>query len=107
MKNKKGFTLIEVILSIALIALIAVTILGIFGTGVRNIVRAGNRTEAVFQEQESIDSTINSYDSIEGEDTVLEIDFDGKFTVDVEGKIATSSENNIILKTFVPKPQPN
>jgi len=43
-RNNNGFTLVEVILSLAIIAIIAVSMLSLFGTGLLNITRAGNRT---------------------------------------------------------------
>lgn len=45
MKNK-GFTLIEVIVSLAIIGIIAVGMLTIFNTGLVNIVSAGERASA-------------------------------------------------------------
>ena len=47
MRNKKGFTLIELIVTIALIGIISVSMLTVFNTGLVNIVRAGVRTEGV------------------------------------------------------------
>ena len=47
MGNRKGFTIIELVLSIGIIGIIAVSFLSIFGTGFSNIVRAGVRTKAV------------------------------------------------------------
>lgn len=45
--NRKGFTLVEIIITLALIGIISVFILTVFDTGLINIVRAGLRTEAV------------------------------------------------------------
>jgi len=42
--NSNGFTLIELIVSIAIIAIIAVSMLSLFSTGLLNISRAGSRT---------------------------------------------------------------
>lgn len=47
MRNEKGFTLIELIISIALFGLIAVMLTSIFSNSLFNIVRAGKRTEVV------------------------------------------------------------
>lgn len=44
MKKRKGLTLVELIISLAIIGMIAVSMLHIFGTGLLNIIRAGNRT---------------------------------------------------------------
>lgn len=43
-KLSNGFTLIEVIVSLAIIAIIAVSMLSLFSTGLLNISRSGSRT---------------------------------------------------------------
>lgn len=43
-RKKNGLTLIELIVSMAIISVITVSMLNIFGTGLLNISRAGNRT---------------------------------------------------------------
>ncbi len=47
MKKQKGLTLIELLVSLALIGILAVTFLPMFSAGFANIVRAGLRTKAV------------------------------------------------------------
>jgi prepilin-type N-terminal cleavage/methylation domain-containing protein len=47
MENKKGFTLIELIVPIAIFGLITVTLISVFSNSFINIVRAGKRTEVV------------------------------------------------------------
>jgi prepilin-type N-terminal cleavage/methylation domain-containing protein len=101
MRNNKGFTLIEVIISIAIVGIISIPILGIFGTGIKNIVRAGERTEDVFVEQKIINEKMQDYD--EGEETIISVRFPDGLEIDVEGKIITSLEDGELLKTFVPK----
>jgi prepilin-type N-terminal cleavage/methylation domain-containing protein len=61
--KKNGFTLIEVILSLALIGLISVSVLGIFNSGLLNITRAGNRTEGTSKAQEDFVEDVVSYDN--------------------------------------------
>ena len=109
MKNNKGFTLIEVILAIAIIGIIAIPIFGIFGIGVKNIVSAGNRTEDVFTDQKSIINEINrEYSEINNPDGEKEIDikFSDDLTIKIQGKVVTTEDDDIEIKTFVPKPQP-
>lgn len=43
-KDEKGFTLVELIVSFAIIAIIATTMLNLFGAGLLNITKAGTRT---------------------------------------------------------------
>lgn len=109
MKNNKGLTLIEVVLTIAIIGIITIPILGIFSTGVRNIVSAGNRTEEVYAEQESVVSEISKeYDGIDTPDGEKELDiiFSEDLIIQIEGKVVTTGDDNIEITTFVPKPQP-
>lgn len=47
MKNKEGFTLIELIISIAIVGLLAVILTNVFSNSFVNIVRAGKRAEVV------------------------------------------------------------
>ena len=47
MKKNKGFTIIEIIVSLAIIGILAVVFMSVFSTGLVNIVRAGVRTKAV------------------------------------------------------------
>jgi len=108
MKNNKGFTLIEVIIAIAIVGIIAIPILGIFSTGVRNIVGAGNRTEDVFIEQRTIDNEINKeYSEIDTElsgEKELDIKFSDGLTIKIQGKVVTTQDDDVEITTFVPKP---
>lgn len=47
MNNRRGLTLVEVILTLAIIGIMAVTFLTIFNSSLLNIVRAGVRTDSV------------------------------------------------------------
>lgn len=58
MKKRKGLTLIETILSLAILGIIGVFILTVFGFSLNNIRRAGKRTEDVFQLGDEIDKII-------------------------------------------------
>lgn len=68
MKNYKGLTLIEVILSIAIIGIISISLLPIFNIGLKNIVNAGSRTKNVYEAQTSINNFIQGYDNLGGKD---------------------------------------
>lgn len=66
MKVKDGFTLIEVIVSIAIMGIVAISMLTVFNAGLVNIIRAGNRTEAVYDaEADLVESpAVLSYENI-------------------------------------------
>lgn len=53
--RKKGMTLIEVVISIAILGIIAASFLTMFSNGFSNIFIAGNRTRALAKAQEIID----------------------------------------------------
>ncbi len=67
MEKQKGFTLIEVILSLAIIGIVSIAILTGLNTSLQNIVRAGNRTEAVEISEKVI---FNETDTVEKQYTV-------------------------------------
>ncbi len=60
MKNTKGFTLIEIILAMALFAIILVAFLSIFTTGQINIFRGGKRSQNTYQIQQTAESIIST-----------------------------------------------
>jgi prepilin-type N-terminal cleavage/methylation domain-containing protein len=58
MKSEKGLTLIEIIITMAIIAIIAVAVLSIFSTTFIQIVRAGNFTDATFKTQGEVEKLL-------------------------------------------------
>jgi prepilin-type N-terminal cleavage/methylation domain-containing protein len=58
MNNRKGITLIEVIISIAIIGLLGIASLNIFDTGLKNINRAGLRTVNILEVKKEVDNQI-------------------------------------------------
>lgn len=106
MDNRKGFTLIEIVLSFALIGIIAVSLLTIFNSGLLNIVRAGNRTEAV-NIAEDIFVTIPTIQEEKSYNVTLVTDGGtGTVTHTISGSIAkgTGIVNNaeVDIQVFVP-----
>lgn len=89
MNSDKGFTLIEVILTIAIIGIVSISAFTIFSTGLNNIVKSGNRTDSVLQTKDKIDNKIYGREPSEG--TSYEI------TVDIRDK-----NNKLIYKRVVP-----
>lgn len=89
--NKKGFTLVEVILSLAIVGIIAVAILPIFNIGLKNILISGNRTEAVARARDNIyDDAVLSEFTIEVKlPSVLQAGVTEN--VEVQGNVISSS----------------
>lgn len=113
MDNKKGLTLIEVILTIAIIGILSIPIFTIFNSGLNNIVKAGNRTESVVETKEKIDDIIygrfNSDEEIPYEVTLDIKDRDNNliYNDSIDGKkiiVSTKDKymNDITIETFVP-----
>ena len=94
MENNKGFTLIELIISIAILGLVAVTFLSIFNMGLINIKKAGDRTSAVEVAEKNLYN--NDLDNVPEEFNVTvtlpNSNNKPKIEVIVKGKIYESKE---------------
>lgn len=58
MKGQRGFSLIEVIVTVAIVSILGIALLEIFGTSFSNVARAGHRTENLYSLQEVMDDAI-------------------------------------------------
>lgn len=108
MKKRKGLTLIEVVVSIALMGMVVLIFLTIFNTSNRNITKSGDRTDDIFEIQNEIDSVINSPDFIEerinkdGYDNI-EVNIEGiSESQKIKGKILIRNKDGVEITTFVP-----
>lgn len=70
MNKRKGLTLLEVVISMALIGMVAIVFLTIFTSGNKNIFRAGDITKDIFKVQEKIDKQINNLENLKIEELV-------------------------------------
>jgi len=87
-KRIRGFTLIEVILSMAIIGIIAISFLTVMATSLRWIISAGNKTTAVNQGKADADTQLSDTQVI-GTDT-YDINVSGiTGAVQVEGSYYT------------------
>lgn len=120
MKKRKALTLVEVVISMALIGIVAIVFLSIFSTGNSNIFRSGKRTKDTFEIQEAVDAfikddTIKTKEGLESQigrslkDINVEIKSDQRATVNingadrtVEGRTININYDGIEIKTFVP-----
>ena len=100
-KYKNGFTLIEIILSIAILGIVAIFAVTIFGSSLKNISRSGKRTKEVFELESKINEKISEAD---GED-IIEVNIPGIGPKEIKGKIIiiqSESQDNMEITTFAP-----
>lgn len=118
-QKNNGFTLIEVIISIAIVGILLLASLSYFANNTIYIFSAGERTDSVFEAQNRIDNTIKDIDFADGSKEIeieeLPINFSIKFNSNdgisfnadnLKGKIVTVKiENNtpITITTYVSK----
>lgn len=99
MKNNRGLTLIEVIVSLAIIGIMSIAVLTIFNTGLKNIVSAGDRTEEVYANQTGLDAIIRENENKSDGTDKIKITIPGVIQEkEIKGKIIISEK----LTTFVP-----
>ena len=87
--NEKGFTLIEVMISILLVGILAMSFIPIFASQFANVYRSGDKSEATYDALEKVENKIAdpNVKKIESTDTVREdtITFGGK-VIDIKVK---------------------
>lgn len=59
-KKTKGFTLIEIIVALAIIGVIGVSLLTVFTMGMRVIVQARDRNDAAYTAQSQVEANLNT-----------------------------------------------
>jgi len=106
-RKKKGLTLIEVIVSIAILGIISVSFLSIFGMGFKTVMTAKNTSVAGFNVQKSAESELNN--TLDPADTnTIDIKLNDNTTIiKPHGKIilktATVNNSNVVIQIFVPR----
>lgn len=102
-KENKGLTLIELVVSMAIFGIIAVVFLSVFSSSIMWIFGAGDKGEAYSNAQQDIEESIASGDSYNSED--ISLNFDGK-EYSIRGGLVESTQKvnskDSTLKTFVP-----
>ena len=123
MKNRKGLTLIEVIISIAIVGIVAMVILSAFSSSTKNISSANKRTINTLGTKDRLDELIIKSENLDtdwatidtdNEDIEVEQDITINVTIpevtgtkDIKGKVITVNStdgegNTITIETFVP-----
>lgn len=102
-KLNNGFTLVEIILSIAILGIIAVAFLPIFTTGIKGIANSGSRSKSSYQAQDAIE--LKQSIGASSTSAPLTIVFpnpnpsEASINVQMNGEIVTNGSMN----SFVPK----
>lgn len=113
MGNREGFTLIELIVSIAILAIIIIAFMPLFSFSFVNTFRSGNQSEAVYQNQSLLEESYSGAEAVEGVTSTelpqpLEINIDGVI-VRVPGRLIEVTSDydkngsRVETKAFVPK----
>lgn len=109
MKREKGMTLVEVILSLALLGILSVVFINAFTMGFTKIVHAGHRTNAVgqaqafFYENPAITTSEDIKVVLPTATSTVEITVSGSYaTGNVTLNPGTSQEVKVEVLTFVP-----
>lgn len=113
MKNKKGLTLIEIIIALAIIGILSVSFLPIFTQGFSTVFRMGHRSESVAIAQDILDKLfINPPTGISPSSMVYDdgrykatrtvsLDSTGLFMVEVKVTYQNGQET-VTLRSLVP-----
>lgn len=104
LKNTQGFTLIEMIVALAIIGIMAVSFLTVFSSTYAHIFSAGRRSDAIFSTEKKVEAAIASGTTATTDTFSLAI---GGRTVTVSGALVmeqSTYENGkaVSLKSFVP-----
>lgn len=78
-ESKKGFTLIEVIISISILAIISIAFLSIFGNSITGIWESGRKNISHYEAQNMIESNISNPSNLPGNVTTEPVSITLKF----------------------------
>lgn len=92
--DKKGMTLIEIIVALAILGIISVTFLTMFGNGYVSVFKAGHRTNANMELQ-SISDNLNAHKSDDEVDITNYMNGKGYNKVTNVGNIATKVSGDV------------
>lgn len=102
--NKKGFTLVEVIVSVALLSIITILFATAFATSLDILNKATIKTNNVNQAAAGIEQQkAGVTNSTTSTDSSITINFEnGQTTGQIQGKLYSNTNNDVTFKSFVP-----
>ena len=98
-----GMTLIEIVVSLAIIAIIAVGFLTAFSTGARFVSDAGRKTGAGFRAFGQAEITLEQKDKDPAPSGLVMTFSSDNSTVTSEGNVETFTDSNVSVTIFQPK----
>jgi prepilin-type N-terminal cleavage/methylation domain-containing protein len=103
-KNNKGFTLVEAIVSIALLSIIAMLFATTFMTSIDILKQATIKTKNVNNTAAAIEQQkAGANSNITGTSSSIIINFDnGQTTGQIQGKTYTNTNSDVTFKSFIP-----
>lgn len=105
-KSDQGFSLIEIVISLAIIGIVTITLLQMFTSGLQGIYRANDKTEEVFLSQSEIESKFEQ--GATTSDTIsITFPVQGSLvekTISVSGELVTGPITNkyVEITAFIP-----
>lgn len=108
LKKQEGFTIVEIIVAIAIFVIIVFAFTTLYSTTFSGIFWAGDKSRALFDAQDEMDTSISQGFPDETDISTLTINFD-QITVEVEGKgknlyyVDEDEEHEIELFYFLPE----
>jgi prepilin-type N-terminal cleavage/methylation domain-containing protein len=95
LSNSKGMTLVEIIVALAIFAIIVVFLAPILSNSYLGVINSGNKSEALYENQESLEEVVAGEDSsdvgVVDADRELTISF-GSEEIQVNGDLILSEE---------------
>lgn len=106
MKSNKGFSLVELLVSISLLTIMAVAFLPLLTTSYSGIQKSGERNNAINLAQQEIEQRFSK--GAEKSDTQITIRFPGVELFKIEGEIIIfneeyGEEHSVELDVFIPE----
>ena len=99
-RNKSGFSLIELIIAMAVLAIIVATFTTMLTSGLFGIVKAGEKSTNIFLSQEDLEKKLSVGTTI---GTPLTITFTDLSTITIQGEIVEFPNGNVSIRAFLPR----